>query len=129
MEIGDVSLEETLAQFQARFQRPDTEEGEFVAPDPDYFQQIVRGVLKNQVGIDPLIDRALDAGWPMVRVDATLRAVLRAGAFELLHKSDVPARVTITEYVDVANAFFESAEAGMVNGVLDRVARERSDGD
>jgi len=129
MDVGGTSLEDTLAQFQARFQRPDNEDGEFVEPDSDYFGQIVRGVLKHQTEIDPLVNRTLDSDWPVSRIDATLRAVLRAGAFELLRKHDVPGRVTINEYVDVANAFFEGSEAGMVNGVLDRIAANRPEKD
>ena len=69
-----------------------------------------------------MIDDTLRTGWPLRRVEAVLRAVLRAGAFELSYRGDVPGRVVITEYADVAGAFFERDEVGMVNGVLDRLA-------
>ena len=68
-------------------------------------------------------DRALEGGWPLKRVEAVLRAVLRAGAWELEAKRDVPARVVVSEYVDVANAFLDGEETGMVNAVLDGLAR------
>ena len=71
---------------------------------------------------------ALSAGaagsWPLARIDVTLRAILRAGAYELGNRADVPARVVIAEYVDVAKAFFEDDVPGMVNGVLDALARQ-----
>jgi N utilization substance protein B len=69
------------------------------------------------------VDAALAAGWPLARVDATLRAILRSGAFELAHRSDIPARVVINEYVDVANAFYEGEVPAMVNAVLDTLAK------
>jgi N utilization substance protein B len=71
-----------------------------------------------------LIDDALARSWPLKRIEAILRAVLRAGAFELDHRSDVPARVVVSEYVDIAHAFVERDETGMVNAVLDQIARK-----
>jgi len=76
------------------------------------------------VKLDPLIDKALSAGWPLKRVEAVLRATLRAGAYELDHRRDVPARVVVSEYVAVANAFVDADETGMVNAVLDQLARQ-----
>jgi N utilization substance protein B len=80
-------------------------------------------VVAGQRDLDPAIDGALSDDWPLKRVDATLRAILRAGAFELSGRPDVPARVVITEYVDVAKAFFEGEVPAMVNAVLDALAR------
>jgi N utilization substance protein B len=71
------------------------------------------------------VDRILDKSWPLHRLDATVRAILRAGAYELMFMDKVPARVAISEYVDVASAFFGSDEPNFVNGVLDRLARDR----
>jgi N utilization substance protein B len=88
----------------------------------------VRGVVQNQVKLDPVINSALQGGWPMTRIDATLRALLRAGVFELTMRKDIPFKVVIREYVDVANAFYEDEVPGMVNGVLDAVARKYSEG-
>ena len=72
----------------------------------------------------PILDGALAAGWPLKRIEAVLRAILRAGAYELMSRRDVPARVVISEYVDVAHSFYGGDEPGMVNGVLDKVARD-----
>jgi N utilization substance protein B len=74
--------------------------------------------------LDPMIDTALEKGWPLKRVEAVIRAALRAGAYELAHRADIPARVVITEYADVAAAFVERDETGMVNAVLDQLARQ-----
>ena len=74
--------------------------------------------------LDPMIDAALQKGWPLKRIETVLRAILRAGAYELDRKRDVPARVVVSEYVDVANAFVDRDETGMVNAVLDQLARQ-----
>jgi transcription antitermination protein NusB len=84
---------------------------------------VVEGFMREQRKLDPLIDKALSQGWPLKRIEAVLRAVLRAGAYELDHRRDVPARVVVSEYVDVAHAFVDREEVGMVNAVLDRIAR------
>ena len=93
-------------------------------PTSTFFRALVAGVVEEQRRIDPIIHAALPPTWPLTRIDLTLRAILRCGVFELLSRRDVPARVVITEYVDVANAFFAADEPGLVNGVLDRVARD-----
>ena len=79
-------------------------------------------MVRDQAKLDPLIDEALSKGWPLKRIDAILRAVLRAGSYELEHRKDVPGRVVVSEYVDVAHAFVEKDETGMVNAVLDQIA-------
>jgi N utilization substance protein B len=84
----------------------------------------VSGVVRDQKKLDPLIDEALSKGWPLKRIEAILRAVLRAGAYELQHRKDVPGRVVVSEYVDVANAFVDREETGMVNAVLDQIGRQ-----
>ena len=71
-----------------------------------------------------MVDGSLQRGWPLRRIEAVLRAVLRAGAYELKKRKDIPARVIISEYVDVAAAFYEREEAGLANGVLDALAHE-----
>lgn len=80
--------------------------------------------MRDQKKLDPLIDEALSKGWPLKRIEAILRAVLRAGAYELEHRKDVPGRVVVSEYVDVANAFVDREETGMVNAVLDQIGRQ-----
>jgi len=79
---------------------------------------------REQVMIDREIDAALQGGWPLARIETVMRAILRAGAYELHKRKDVPMRVVIKEYVDVAGAFFGPAESGMINAVLDRLARQ-----
>lgn len=92
--------------------------------DTTFFAEVVKGVVRRQRDIDPLVDQQLRTGWRLVRVDSILRAILRAGVFELLERSDVPARVTINEYINIAKAFFEADEPKVVNGVLDRIAHK-----
>jgi N utilization substance protein B len=83
----------------------------------------VSGVVREQRALDPLIDEALAKSWPLKRIEAILRAALRAGCYELEHRKDVPARVVVSEYADVAAAFVGREETGMVNAVLDHLAR------
>lgn len=124
MDVGRQTLEDTLAQFNAHHLGREIEGEQYLPADADFFRQIVSGVIKSQLDIDPTVDNALAKGWPVDRIDATLRAILRAATFELLRRKDIPAKVVITEYVDIAKAFFEDDAPGMVNGVLDTIARE-----
>ncbi len=123
MDVGRQSLEDTLSQFSAIHVGREIEGEEYLPADADFFRQIVTGVIKAQLQIDPAVDNALVDAWPMGRIDATLRAILRAAAFELLKRRDIPSRVVITEYVDVAKAFYEDEAPKMVNAVLDQVAK------
>jgi N utilization substance protein B len=123
MDVGRETLEETLAQFSSIHLTREVEGDEYLPADADFFRQIVTGVIKAQLEIDPAVDTALADGWPVARIDATLRAILRAAAFELLRRKDIPVRVVITEYVDVARAFHEDEATALVNGVLDAIAR------
>ena len=91
--------------------------------DPALFADIVRGVADDQERLDATISAALTEEWPLGRLEAVLRAVLRAGAYELMHRPDIPPRVTVSEYADIAHAFFTGKEPGLANGVLDRLAR------
>ncbi len=124
MEIGGQRLDRVLEQFAARREGGELDGDEYLPADTDFLAQIVKGVVKNQLVIDPAIDRALSDEWPVSRIDATLRAMLRAATFELLFRSDIPPRVVISEYVDVANAFYEGEVPAMLNAVLDRISRE-----
>ena len=128
MDVGEQTLEETLTQFESFRLGREVEGDQYLPADADYFKHIVRGVVTNQVKLDPIINSALQAGWPMTRIDATLRALLRAGVFELTQRKDIAFKVVIREYVDVANAFYEDEVPGLVNGVLDAVARSHSEG-
>jgi N utilization substance protein B len=95
--------------------------------DPQWFREILAGVIAEQKKIDPLIQKSLPSDWPLSRVETLLRAILRAGAWELMAKRDVPAKVIISEYLDVTRAFFEEDEYKLVNGLLDRIARKHRD--
>lgn len=126
MDVGRQSLEDTLAQFSAHHLGREIEGDQYLPADADFFRQIVSGVIRNQLDIDPTVDNALQKGWPMARIDATLRAILRAATFELLRRKDIPSGVIITEYVDVTKAFYEDDASGLVNGVLDAIAKSVS---
>jgi transcription antitermination protein NusB len=92
--------------------------------DIQFFTDLLHGVVRRQTDIDPLIDRQLAAGWRLVRIDSILRAILRAGAFELMDRPDVPVRVAINEYINLGHAFFSDDEPRVINGVLDALARD-----
>lgn len=94
-----------------------------VAPDKTLFTQLVRGVTAHGTELDELIVAALSSKWTLDRLEIILRAIMRAGVYELQAREKTPARVIITEYVDVAHAFYDGQEPGMVNGMLDRIAR------
>lgn len=91
--------------------------------DPALFSDIVRGVAADQERLDETITAVLTEEWPLGRLDSVLRAILRAGAYELVHRHDVPPRVSISEYTTVAHAFFVGKEPGFANGVLDQLGR------
>ena len=93
--------------------------------DEAFFSAIVTGVPPHQIEIDRSIARCLAADWRLERVDSILRAILRAATFELIARSDVPAKVVIDEYLDISHAFFSGDEPGFVNAVLDKLARSK----
>ncbi len=97
---------------------------EATPPDTELMTEILRGVMANQRTIDQAIDQQLAEGWRLARIDATVRAILRAGAYELMRLQEIPARVVISEYVDIAHAFFAGDEPKVVNGVVDALARK-----
>lgn len=127
MEVSGAGVEAVVREFSDhRFDRAlGGEEGApMAAADEAFFAELVRGVVEHQRGIDPAIARRLAQGWRLDRLDATVRAILRAGAFELSHRPDVPVEVVINEYVDLARSFFEGPEPGFVNAALDGLARD-----
>ena len=117
-------LNEILAEFESHWIGREVEGEQYLPAEAAFFRDIVGGVVREQRKLDPLIDDALAKSWPLKRIEAILRAILRAGAYELDHRRDVPARVVVSEYVDVAHAFVERDETGMVNAVLDQIARK-----
>jgi N utilization substance protein B len=124
MDLAATPLNEALAQFESHWIGREVEGEEYLPAEAAHFRSVVEGVVADQRRLDPMIDQALQKSWPLKRIEAVLRAILRAGAYELDRKPDVPARVVVTEYVDVANAFVDREETGMVNAVLDQLARQ-----
>ena len=124
MDIAGTDLTDILAEFESHVLGGEVEGSKYLPAEAAFFRDIVGGVVAAQRKLDPLIDEALQKGWPLKRIEALLRAVLRAGAFELEQRKDVPARVVVSEYADVANAFVDKDETGMVNAVLDALARK-----
>ncbi len=124
MEASHAGVETVVSEFtDHRFDR-DIEGERLAAADEAFFAQIVRGIVEEQGVIDRAIVRRLATGWKLERIDATLRAILRAGAFELMRRPDVPVEVVIDEYVEIAKSFFEGPEPGFVNGAMDAIARD-----
>ena len=124
MDVAGKGLHEILAEFETFWIGREVE-GELYKPaEIDFFRDVLNGVLGDQRFIDQEIDAILAEGWPLRRVEAVMRAVLRAGVYELNKRKDIPARVVITEYVDVAAAFLAKDEVGMTNAVLDALARK-----
>ena len=133
MDVAETDLAAVIEEFKAhRLGNEDdaateTETGR--AADIEHFAGVLKGVVRRQREIDPLIDQQLAQGWRLTRIDSILRAILRAGALELIEHKAVPPRVVINEYVEVAHAFFEGDEARVVNGVLDGLARKLRPGE
>jgi N utilization substance protein B len=124
MDIAGTGLNDILAEFESHWIGREVEGAQYLPAEAAFFRDVVSGVVREQRALDPLVDQALAHGWPLKRIETILRAVLRAGAYELGHRNDVPARVVIAEYVDIAHAFVEKDETGMVNAVLDQIGRE-----
>ena len=122
MDVTGAGILEIASEYEA-FRLGKEVDGELYRDaDPQWFRAILGGVVENQRTIDPVIHQTLPETWPLSRVDSTLRAILRAGTYELMKRKDVPVAVIISEYVDIAKAFYDGDEPGLVNGVLDRVA-------
>ncbi|MBR1085899.1 transcription antitermination factor NusB [Bradyrhizobium manausense] len=124
MDIAGAGINDIFAEFESHWLGNEVEGDTYLPAEAAFFRDVVAGVVRDQKQLDPLIDEALSKGWPLKRIEAILRAVLRAGAYELQHRKDVPGRVVVSEYVDVANAFVDREETGMVNAVLDQIGRQ-----
>jgi transcription antitermination protein NusB len=118
IDVGGAAVDAVIAELR---ERGGEEEG-FGDADDALFADIVRGVVAHRRDLDPALDEALAPDWNLLRLEVVLRAVLRAGAYELLARLEIPARVVLNEYVDLAHAFFAGKEPRLVNGVLDRLA-------
>ncbi len=100
------------------------EDEQYVDAEREFFDDLVTGVASRSAEIDAAISARLADGWSLERLDRPMRAILRAGAYELLARRDVPVGSVISEYVDVAHAFYDKRESGFVNGLLDALAKE-----
>ncbi|MEX2649517.1 MAG: transcription antitermination factor NusB [Alphaproteobacteria bacterium] len=123
VEMGAAEVDAVLAEAARDGPQADLDETQRLDADPFVLAEIVRGAVDRRAAIGDVLEAALAPKWRLDRLDLILRAILRAGAFELLARSKVPARVVINEYVDITHAFFDKAEAGLVNAVLDRIAK------
>ena len=124
MDVTGKGLNEIFAEFESHWIGQEVEGAQYKPAEIAFFRDILAGVLSDQHALDILIDSHLVQGWPLARIEALMRAILRAGCYELKKRTDVPARVVISEYVDVAGAFFDREEAGMINAVLDTLAKK-----
>ena len=123
MDLAATPLDEILGEFEAHWIGREVEGEMYLPAQAAHFREVVKGVVEEQRRLDPMIDAVLAKGWPLVRIETVLRAILRAGAYELDRKPDVPARVVVSEYADIADAFVGHDETGMINAVLDVLAR------
>ena len=124
MEITGRDVAEVAAEFVVHRLETPTDDLDLGNADKPFFRDLLSGVVDRQVEIDNLIARALAKDWTLERLDSILRALLRAGTYEIAFRTDIPPRVTIDEYVEVALAFFETEEPKFVNGILDAIAHE-----
>jgi N utilization substance protein B len=124
METAGAGAEAVIREFSDhRFGR-DLEGVRLAHADETFFGALVRGVVADQDAVDAAVRRRLAVGWRLDRIDATARSILRAGAYELIRRRDVPAEVAIDEYVEIAKSFFEGPEPGFINAALDAIARD-----
>jgi N utilization substance protein B len=124
MDMTGIDLTDVVAEFEKHRLGQEIEGCQFREAEAAFFRDLVEGVVREQRRIDPLIDKQLAEGWRLTRIDSILRAILRAGAYEILVRDDIPARVSISEYVDIAHAFFSDDEPKVVNGILDRLGHK-----
>ena len=124
MDVAQTSVLDVIAEFSLNRLEDEIEGDQLQAPDSQFFQDVLKGVVAEQRAIDPIVDEKLASGWRLSRIDSILRAILRSAVYELIHREDVPARVIISEYIDIAHAFFDQKETRMVNGVLDHIAKK-----
>ncbi len=124
MDVAGVGILDVVHEYETYRLGQEVDGNQYLEADAQWFRAIVAGVVDNQKTLDPIIHASLTDDWPLDRLDATLRGILRAGAFEVTLRKDVPTAVAINEYVDIAKAFFEGEEPKLVNAVLDRIAKK-----
>ena len=123
LEMEGTPLANLLHEFHQHRLGATIEDVTYAQAEESFFDDIVAGVDKRRAEIDGLIAARLSSGWTMERLDKPMRQILRAGTYELLARPDVPTAAIISEYLDIAHAFYDKREAGFVNGLLDAVAK------
>ena len=123
-EMEGIGLARLLKEFHDHRLGATIEGATYVDAEVAFFDDVVAGVDARRADLDALIAGRLAKGWSLDRLDRPMRAILRAGAYELVARADVPVATVISEYVDVAHAFYDRRESGFVNGLLDAIAKE-----
>ena len=123
-EMEEIPVARLLHEFHQHRLGQRIDGAQYAEAEVDFFDDLVSGADARSEEIDRLIADKLGAGWSLARLDKPMKAILRAGAYELAARADVPTASVISEYVDVAKAFYDSRETGFVNGLLDALAKE-----
>lgn len=123
IEVAAASPHEVVPAFVSSGFKGLIDEGDAGPADAKFFEKLVLGAVGDLATVDPMLITALEPEFTLTRLEVLLRAILRLGAYELLAFGDVPAKVVITEYVELAHDFFSGREPALVNAVLDRLAR------
>jgi transcription antitermination protein NusB len=129
MDLNGKPVNDVIAEHQAHWIGREIDGIAIPEAELSFFRAIVSGVVEDQLAIDRAIDDALAKGWPLTRIEAVLRAILRAGVFELKNRHDVPLRVIMSEYMRVTDSFYNEQEPALVNAVLDAIARDMRAGE
>ena len=124
LEMEGTALAPLLHEFHEHRLGATIEGATYADAERSFFDDVVRGVEARRAEIDGIVTAKLAKGWALERLDRPMRAILRAGTYELIARPDVPVAAVITEYVDVAKAFYDKKESGFVNGLLDAVAKD-----
>ena len=124
MEMEGTPLAKLLHEFHEHRLGATIEDATYAEAEHSFFDDVVSGVDARRVELDDLIAAKLSDGWSLDRLDRPMRAILRAGTYELLARPDVPVASVISEYLDVADAFYDKREKGFVNGLLDGIAKD-----
>jgi len=124
MDMTGAGVLEVVAEYEIFRLGQDIDGEQYLEADPQWFRLIVAGVVAEQRQLDPLIHQNLPENWPLSRLDSTLRALLRAGLWELKNRVDVPVAVIVSEYVDIAKAFFGGEEPKIAHALLDRLVKD-----
>lgn len=125
MDMEQIGLARLLDEFHSHRLGAEIEDAQYANAETSFFDDVVSGVDARRTEIDALIEGKLGEQWKLSRLDKTMLQILRAGAYELIARADVPTASVINEYMDVAHAFFDAKDAKFVNGLLDAVAKEK----